>query len=63
MNKKFKINRAKIKAGCRFVRKVVTQDSKRDLPLAGPRSMYRKWVAKHSHDYSCVGQYDHFLAV
>ena len=33
MHKKFEINRTKIKAGCQLVRKVVTHNSKSDLPL------------------------------
>ena len=33
MDKKFEINRAKIKAGCQSGRKVVPHDSKSDLPL------------------------------
>ena len=33
MHKKFKINRPKIKGGCQLERKVVTYDSKSDLPL------------------------------
>ena len=33
MHKKFEVNRTKIKGGCQSERKVVTHDSKRDLPL------------------------------
>ena len=33
MQKKFKLNRAKIKDGCQSGRKVVAHDSKSDLPL------------------------------
>ena len=33
MQKKFKINRTKIKGGCKLGRKVVTHNSKSDLPL------------------------------
>ena len=33
MHKKFEINRTKIKVGCQSGRKVVTHDSKSDLPL------------------------------
>ena len=33
MNKKFKVNRTKIKGGCQSGRKVVTHNSKSDLPL------------------------------
>ena len=33
MHKKFEINRTNIKGGCQSGRKVVTQDSKSDLPL------------------------------
>ena len=33
MHKKFEINRTKIKGGCQLGRKVVTQNSKSDLPL------------------------------
>ena len=33
MNKKFEINRTKIKGGCQSGRKVVPYDSKSDLPL------------------------------
>ena len=32
MHKKFEINRTKIKGGCQSGRKVVTHDSKNDLP-------------------------------
>ena len=34
MHKKFDINRTKIKGGCQSGRKVVTHNSKSDLPLA-----------------------------
>ena len=34
MHKKFVINRTKIKGGCQSGRKVVTHNSKSDLPLA-----------------------------
>ena len=33
MHKKFELNRTKIKGGCQSVRKVVTHNSKSDLPL------------------------------
>ena len=33
MHKKFDINRTKIKGGCQLGKKVVTQNSKSDLPL------------------------------
>ena len=33
MHKKFEINRTKIKGGCKLGRKVVTHNSKSDLPL------------------------------
>ena len=33
MNKKFEINQTKIKGGCQWERKVVTHNSKSDLPL------------------------------
>ena len=33
MHKKFEINQTKIKGGCQSGRKVVTRDSKSDLPL------------------------------
>ena len=33
MHKKFEINRTKIKGGCQSGRKVVTHNSKNDLPL------------------------------
>ena len=33
MHKKFKINQTKIKGGCQSGRKVITHDSKSDLPL------------------------------
>ena len=33
MHKKFEINRTKIKGGCQSGRKVVTHNSKSDLPL------------------------------
>ena len=35
MHKKFEINRKKIKGGCQSGRKVVTHNSKSDLPLVG----------------------------
>ena len=34
MHKKFEINQTKIEGGCQSERKVVTYDSKSDLPLA-----------------------------
>ena len=34
MHKKFEINQTKIKGGCQLGRKVVTHNSKSDLPLA-----------------------------
>ena len=34
MHKKFKINRTKIKGGCQLGGKVVTHNSKNDLPLS-----------------------------
>ena len=40
MHNKFEINRTKIKGGCKWGRKVVTHNSKSDLPLA---------VRKHSN--------------
>ena len=33
VHKKFEINRTKIKGGCQLVRKLVTHNSKSDLPL------------------------------
>ena len=36
MHKKFEINWTKIKSGCQLGRKVVTHNSKSDLPLAVP---------------------------
>ena len=35
MHRKFEINRTKIKGGCQSGRKVVSHDSKSDLPLVG----------------------------
>ena len=37
MHKKFEINRTKIKGGCQSGRKVVTHNSKSDLPLVWRR--------------------------
>ena len=37
MHKKFEINRTKIKGGCQSGRKLVTHNSKSDLPLAVDR--------------------------
>ena len=34
MHKKFQINRTKIKGGCHSVRKVITNNSKSELPLS-----------------------------
>ena len=34
MQKKFEVNRTKIKGGCQSERKVVTHNSKGDMPLA-----------------------------
>ena len=39
MHKKFEINRKKIKGGCQSGRKVVTHNSKRDLPLVQPYNL------------------------
>ena len=36
MNKKFEINRTKIKGGCQSGSKVVSHDSKSDLPVVAP---------------------------
>ena len=51
MHKKFEINQTKIKGGCQSERKVVSHDSKSDLPLAGPlqissASQYRVLLLK-----------------
>ena len=39
MHKKFEINRTKIEGSCQSGRKVVTYDSKSDLPLKGDRKV------------------------
>ena len=41
MHKKFEINWAKIKGGCQSGRKVLTHNSKSDLPLI--KDIIRKW--------------------
>ena len=46
MQKKFEINRTKIKGGRKSGRKVVTHNSKSDLPLEGGRSSDRKYCIK-----------------
>ena len=38
MDKKFEINWIKIKGGCQSGRKMVTHNSKSDLPLSAPRA-------------------------
>ena len=40
MHKKFEINRTKIKGGCQSGRKVVTHNSKSDLPLVSDRTRF-----------------------
>ena len=40
MQKKFEVNRTKIKGGCQSGKKVVTHDSKSDLPLV---EFGKKW--------------------
>ena len=40
MHKKFEVNRTKIKGGCQSGRKVVTQDSKSDLPVEWDEKCY-----------------------
>ena len=40
MQKKFEINRTKIKGGCQLGRKVVTHNSKIDLPLCTVESAF-----------------------
>ena len=52
MHKKFEINRTKIKGSCQSGRKVVTNNSKSDLPLIKVAPDYRAtklcWHAKRS---------------
>ena len=49
MHKKFNINRTKIKGSCQSRRKVVTHDSKSDLPLANERaSVSRDSTSRYS---------------
>ena len=45
LHKKFEINRTKIKGGCQSERKVVTHNSKNDLPLV---------LYLHCYDLKCV---------
>ena len=40
MHKKFEIKQTKIKGGCQSGTKVVTHDSKSDLPLAGEKVVH-----------------------
>ena len=48
MHKKFEINRTKIKGGCQSRRKVVTHNSKSDLPLlALPKIVLKKGIRKN----------------
>ena len=49
MQKKFEIHRTKIKGGCQSGRKVVPQDSKSDLPLAGHEKMSLKKYTIHKN--------------
>ena len=52
MHKKFEINQTKIKGGSQSERKVVTHDSKSDLPLA--RSDVRTRVSFVSSKFRCL---------
>ena len=52
MHKKFEINRTKIKGGCQSGRKVVTLNSKSDLPLA-TRSVSVPFTLHHHAPGSC----------
>ena len=44
MNKKFEINRTKIKGGCQLERKVVPHNSKNDLPLVTVFGLGRSFI-------------------
>ena len=46
MYKKFEIKRTKIKGGCQSGRKVVTHNSKSDLPVIGKKILARKFKIK-----------------
>ena len=52
MHKKFEINRTKIKYGCQSGRKVVTQNSRSDLPLCWGKGK-RKNISTHTFA-SCI---------
>ena len=55
MHKKFEINQTKIKGGCQSGRKVVTHNSKSDLPLALRLSLSSFWsLAMRAAGRSCV---------
>ena len=48
MHKKFEINRTKVKGGCQSGRKVVTHNSKSDLPLNDNKlGMYHELNSEH----------------
>ena len=47
MHKKFEKNRTNIKGSCQSGRKVVTHNSKSDLPLEYSAPMNVFWVCKH----------------
>ena len=49
MHKKFEINWKKIKGGCQSGRKVVTYNSKSDLPLVAVRYQLCNLPSNHSH--------------
>ena len=51
MHKKFEINRAKIKGGCQAGRKVVTHDSKSDLPLKSQSDTFSKLMLRITLQY------------
>ena len=60
MHKKFEINRTRIKGGCQSGRKVVTLNSKSDLPL-GYLSKYFLTSNAHLENHQRAGNVNHLL--
>ena len=54
--KKFKINQIKIKGGCQLRRKVVTHNSKSDLPLVkqAQHEMFQEWKINDFMPLDCL---------
>ena len=66
MHKKFEINQTKIKGGCQSGRKVVTHNSKSDLPLAlllFPITHTPHVVLSSTRDYCDIGYFSHVIYV